>query len=165
MEDADRDDALQLDPRRMADVARFVNRYPNVDVQFQVSEEKVLQGDDVTVQVVLDREMDEDEEASVGPVIAPYYPGSKDEGWWLVVGDAQDKTILAIRRTTLQKQARIKLAFPAPEKVGDVECKLFFMCDSYMGVDQEFEFVLHVEQGQQEPEAASDEGDAMDESQ
>lgn len=36
MEDTDREKALQLDARRMADVAMYCNRYPAVDVQYKV---------------------------------------------------------------------------------------------------------------------------------
>lgn len=36
MEDADREEALQLTPKQMADVAVYCNRYPSVDVQFKI---------------------------------------------------------------------------------------------------------------------------------
>jgi pre-mRNA-splicing helicase BRR2 len=39
----------------------------------------------------------------------------------------------------------VKLEFQAPETAGDVEYTLFFMCDSYLGCDQEYEFVLSVQ--------------------
>ncbi|KND04164.1 ATP-dependent RNA helicase BRR2 [Spizellomyces punctatus DAOM BR117] len=157
MEDEDRNQALQLDGKRMADVARFVNRYPNVDISYDISDRQVRQGEAVTIKVVMEREMDEDEaDTAVGPVIAPYYPTKKDEGWWVVVGDAQDKTLLAIKRTTLQKRGQVKLDFVAPEnKLGKLECRLYFMCDAYVGVDQEYEFELEVLEGNGGDESGS----------
>ncbi|KAH6602308.1 hypothetical protein BASA61_001261 [Batrachochytrium salamandrivorans] len=109
MEDDDRQQALQVSSRQMADIARFVNRYPNVDVQFQVDSVKASQGDTVSVRIILEREVDENDDegaGDVGPVIAPFYPQKKDEGWWVVIGDAADRTLLAIKRTTLQKRAQ-----------------------------------------------------------
>ncbi|KAJ3286172.1 DEIH-box ATPase [Borealophlyctis nickersoniae] len=166
MEDEDRDQALQLDRRRLGDVAKYCNRYPSVEVNFEAEEGPVKQGESVTVKVALERETDEDEEeetggraGDVGPVIAPFYPAKKDEGWWLVVGDAETKTLLAIKRTTLQRRAQVKLDFAAPTDVlGKREFKLYFMSDSYAGVDQEFDFSVEVEEG----DGASS-GDEMDE--
>ncbi|KAI8927207.1 Sec63 Brl domain-containing protein [Entophlyctis helioformis] len=167
MEDEARDSALQVSPRQMEDIARFVNRYPNVDAQFEVAADKVAQGDMVTVRILLERETDEaddeneDEDAGpadVGPVIAPFYPASKDEGWWVVIGDPVDKTLLAIKRTTLQKRAQVRLDFAAPEtKTGPLACKIYIMCDSYMGVDQELDFTVTVEEAADESD--EDEGE------
>lgn len=38
----------------------------------------------MNVMVDLDRE-----EEQSGPVIAPFFPGKREEGWWLVVGDTK----------------------------------------------------------------------------
>jgi pre-mRNA-splicing helicase BRR2 len=44
-------------------------------------------GDNVTVQVTLERDMT-NLPSEVGPVHAPRYPKPKEEGWWLVIGDS-----------------------------------------------------------------------------
>ncbi|KAH9247473.1 hypothetical protein BASA83_008637 [Batrachochytrium salamandrivorans] len=166
MEDDDRQQALQVSSRQMADIARFVNRYPNVDVQFQVDSVKASQGDTVSVRIILEREVDENDDegaGDVGPVIAPFYPQKKDEGWWVVIGDAADRTLLAIKRTTLQKRAQVKLDFSAPEtKLGNVELKIYVMCDSYMGVDQEFDFNLDITEAVDEDEDEDEEDSGED---
>ena len=163
MEEADRTLVVGTDPRKNADIARYVNRYPNVELNFEVSENQVAQGENVTVRVVLERDVDDDE--VVGCVVAPLFPGQKDEGWWLVVGDPEDKSLLAIKRTTLLKRAQVKLDFAIPEnKLGKCDFKLYFMCDSYAGCDQEYDITIDVTPAAIEEVEEEDEeegGDAM----
>jgi pre-mRNA-splicing helicase BRR2 len=111
-----------------------------------VDGDEIETGDTVTVVVDLEREMDEDEDV-LGPVIAPRYPKKKEESWWLVVGDAKKGTLAAIKRVTLTRKSKVKLEFTAPEEAGKVEYTLFFMCDSYLGCDQEYTVELDVKQG------------------
>ncbi|KAJ3388904.1 26S protease regulatory subunit 8 [Entophlyctis sp. JEL0112] len=74
MEDADRNEALN-----------GLSKHEGV--------KRVTQGESVVMQVRLDRVSDEDENEEekqlppdVGPVVAPFFPIKKDEGWWVVVG-------------------------------------------------------------------------------
>ncbi|RCH95561.1 DEIH-box ATPase, partial [Rhizopus azygosporus] len=116
LEDDVRNDCLRLDQQKMREVARFVNRYPNIEVGFDVADkDAVTAGSIVNVKVQLEREADEDEE--IGPVIAPFYPKKKDEGWWIIVGDPETKTLLAIKRVTLHHKLTVKLDFVAPKAV------------------------------------------------
>jgi pre-mRNA-splicing helicase BRR2 len=144
MKDKDRNECLQLEKNEMRDVIRFVNRFPNIEVEYQLESSKIEQGETCTMQIKLERETDDE---IVGPVIAPFYPGKKEEGWWLVVGESKTKTLLAIKRITLQHRQSVAIEFQAPEVVGEAELKLYFMCDSYMGVDQEFDFNITVLEG------------------
>lgn len=160
MEDKDRNAVLTLDAKKMADVARYVNRYPNIEVNHELQDESVEQGGNGTIRVLLERESDEDEDGDsnmnstedVGPVIAPFYPRKKDEGWWVVLGDPKEKTLLAIKRTTLQKRAQVKLDFSPPSTmpVGKAQLKLYVMCDSYAGVDQEYDIEVSITEGSDE---------------
>ena len=118
-------------------------------------------GDSVEMVVSLEREMDDDGE--LGAVVAPRYPKKKDsESWWLVVGDAKKGTLSAIKRVNLGRKQKVKLEFQAPSEPGNVDYTLFFMCDSYLGCDQEYEFSLNVQEAQSGSESGSEE-DAMDE--
>ena len=42
MEDADRSALLQLSDAQMQDVARFCNRYPNIELSYEVSNEEAI---------------------------------------------------------------------------------------------------------------------------
>jgi pre-mRNA-splicing helicase BRR2 len=100
-------------------------------------------GDNVTVQVTLERDMT-NLPSEVGPVHAPRYPKPKEEGWWLVIGDSSTNQLLAIKRVALQKRARVKLEFTAASEAGRKEYMIYLMSDYYLGRDQEYEFTVDV---------------------
>jgi pre-mRNA-splicing helicase BRR2 len=140
LEDGDRDKLLGFSPAKMSAVARACNRYPNVDLSFEVQDkDEIGEGDQVVILVELEREGDE----APGPVIAPHYPKRKDEGWWLVVGNVKKNGLVSIKRVPLQTRSKVKIDFVAPEQ-GKHDYTLYFMCDSYLGCDQEYEFSLDV---------------------
>jgi pre-mRNA-splicing helicase BRR2 len=162
LDDTDRDEVLQMDQRKMREVARFANRYPNVEIGFEVADQDAIaSGNVVNVKVQLIREGDEEDE-DLGPVLAPYFPGTKDEGWWIVIGDDKTKTLLAIKRITLQKKLTVKLDFVAPA-AGHHDLKLYVMCDSYSGCDQELEMEIDVAEGEESEGDSSEEDDSDDE--
>lgn len=70
LEDVDRTRLLQLNDAQMADVARFCNRYPNIEMNFDViDKDRLHSGQAVNINVHLERE-----DEVTGPVIAPFYP-------------------------------------------------------------------------------------------
>lgn len=70
LEDDDRTKLLQLTDAQMADVARFCNRYPNIELSYEVQDkDRIHSGSSVNVIVQLERE-----DEVTGPVIAPFYP-------------------------------------------------------------------------------------------
>lgn len=181
LEDDDRIKLLQLNDVQMADVARFCNRYPNIEMNFEVvDKDKINSGQTVNVAVQLERE-----DEVTGPVIAPFYPQvsfffflrtqnmlnrfrkstnfwknkfdlqKREEGWWVVVGDPRNNSLLSIKRLTLQQKAKVKLDFIAPSP-GHHDYTLYFMSDSYLGCDQEYKFSVDVNDFQSESESESD---------
>ncbi|GFR50198.1 hypothetical protein Agub_g12366 [Astrephomene gubernaculifera] len=153
MEEGARREALApagLTEAQMGELAAVANRYPDINVSYEVvggEESEVLPGEAVSVVVSLEREVDEEAEGEVpGPVPAPHFPGRRDEGWWLVVGDSRANSLLAIKRVNLGKAARTKLEFaaPPPGPDGSAHLTLYFMCDSWLGCDQEYEINLKV---------------------
>lgn len=118
---------------QLEDVARVCNRYPDIQLNYEVtSGTSVAAGDAVALQVDLQREQAGD----LRPVDAPRYLGRKEEQWWLVVGDPKANSLLAIKRVSLQRKSKVKLEFAAPARLGVHHLVLYYMCDSYMGCDQ-----------------------------
>lgn len=54
------------------------------------------------------------------------------------------RRLISIKRLTLQQKAKVKLDFVAPSSPGTYSYTLFFMCDTYMGCDQEYPFKISV---------------------
>lgn len=70
LEDEDRSKLLQLNDVQMTDVARFCNRYPNIELSYEVqNKDRISSGSSVNVVVSLERE-----DEVTGPVIAPFFP-------------------------------------------------------------------------------------------
>ncbi|XP_062572813.1 U5 small nuclear ribonucleoprotein 200 kDa helicase-like [Saccostrea cucullata] len=151
IENVDRNELLQLTEEQMADVARFCNKYPNIEMSFEVKEKESLHsGSPVNVLVSLERE-----DELVEPVVAPFFPQKRKEGWWVVIGDNKSNSLLSIRRLTLQQKAKVKLDFVAPSP-GHYNYTIFFMSDAYMGCDQEYKFSIDVKERDSESESDSD---------
>ncbi|NXA56710.1 U520 helicase, partial [Nothocercus julius] len=148
MEDEDRNALLQLSDTQIADVARFCNRYPNIELSYEVVEkESIRSGGPVVVLVQLERE-----EEVTGPVIAPLFPQKREEGWWVVIGDSKSNSLISIKRLTLQQKAKVKLDFVAPA-TGTHNYTLYFMSDAYMGCDQEYKFSVDVKEAESDSES------------
>ena len=153
LEDDVREGLLQLGDDQMADVARFCNRYPNIELEYKVlNQDRLRSGQPVNVEVRLERE-----DEVTGPVIAPFFPTKREEGWWVIIGDPKSNSLLSIKRLTLQQKARFVLDFVAPHRAGRHSYTLYFMSDSYLGCDQEYKFNLDISEHQSsENESSSD---------
>ncbi|NXE16861.1 U520 helicase, partial [Lophotis ruficrista] len=148
MEDEDRTALLQLSDAQIADVARFCNRYPNIELSYEVVEkDSIRSGGPVVVLVQLERE-----EEVTGPVIAPLFPQKREEGWWVVIGDSKSNSLISIKRLTLQQKAKVKLDFVAPA-TGTHNYTLYFMSDAYMGCDQEYKFSVDVKEAESDSDS------------
>ncbi|XP_053622297.1 U5 small nuclear ribonucleoprotein 200 kDa helicase [Plodia interpunctella] len=138
LEDNARAKLLQLSSNEMADVARYCNRYPNVDLSYEVKNSRRLSaGKSIEVEVSLEREDD------VAPVIAPFLSQKREEGWWVVIGDPKTNTLLSIKRVSLARSAKVRLDFVCGAP-GRHTYTLYFMCDAYLGADQEYKFTVDV---------------------
>jgi len=158
MEDNERRELLQMSDAQLMEIARVCNRFPNIDLAHDVLDsDDISAGETVTLQVTLERELEGRQE--VGPVDAPRFPKPKEEGWWLVVGDRKSNQLLAIKRVSLQRKAKLKLDFTAPNEVGKKTYTLYFMCDAYLECDQEYEFTIDVKEAVDDDE----DGKPMDE--
>jgi pre-mRNA-splicing helicase BRR2 len=158
-EDSSRTEFLQrlsITEQQLGQIAGFTNRkYPNIDLSYELEEEdSVVAGSPAHIKVKIEREVDDDEVDTM--VHAPFYPQTKMENWWLVVGEEATKSLLAIKRVTIGRRLDIKLEYVVPTP-GKHEVKLFLMSDSYVGVDLEEEFVVDAAEGMDEDEEEDDE--------
>ena len=151
---------LGLSQSQLAQAANFTNsKYPNIDLEFEVEDpDNVSAGAPAYLQIKITREVDEDAMATEvdTTVHAPFYPVTKMENWWLVVGDESSKTLLAIKRITIGNALDLKLEYIVPTP-GRHDLKLFLMSDSYVGVDQDPSFSIEVGEGEEEDEDEEDE--------
>lgn len=76
----------------------------------------------------------------------------------MVIGDPKTNSLISIKRLALQQKAKVKLDFVAPSP-GRHVYTLYFMSDSYMGCDQEYELVIDVLAMDSDEETSSSESD------
>lgn len=138
LEDDERNELLRLDDKKLAEVAKYCNRYPNVELKHKILKDEE---DDETVTCVVQLEREDEIDS---PVVAPYFPQKREEGWWVVIGEPSTNTLISIKRVTLQHKAEVKLDFARPEKPGQYTYVLYLMSDSYLGCDQENKFIINV---------------------
>ncbi|KTW29425.1 hypothetical protein T552_01377 [Pneumocystis carinii B80] len=142
-----RDKLLEMDPKKLRDVANFVNNYPSIDITFELKDtESIAVGNKATINIILTREIEEEVNTLV---YAPFFPTSKNEHWWIVIGDGI--SLLAIKKVTLQKVLSVKLDF-IPPNAGKHEYILSCFSDSYVGVDQDIKVDIVVAEGRENNE-------------
>jgi pre-mRNA-splicing helicase BRR2 len=151
------------------DVARVCARYPDVSVTTELlvpAGGKVARGGGGALSVALARDNApaaiDPSTGALTPAHAPRFPGRRDEGWWLVLGDTKANRLYAVKRVALAGKAKAKLAFEVPGDLvleggggggggqrggGKLRLTLFLMCDSWVGCDQEFEVDVEVADG------------------
>lgn len=78
-------------------------------------------------------------------VYAPKFPKPKDEGWFLTLGSIEKQELLAMKRVTLPRvKCSQQLSFTTPARLGRMMLTLYFMSDSYLGLDQQYNVHLNV---------------------
>ena len=75
---------------------------------------------------------------------APKFPKTKDEGWWLVLGEVDTGELLALKRIGfIRGRTKSSLAFSAPDDPCRKIYSLYLMSDCYLGLDQQFDLSLN----------------------
>ncbi|EPY18912.1 RNA helicase [Strigomonas culicis] len=105
---------------------------------------------ELTVQ--LDRLSHQARGAGGGSVVAPHFGKSKDEQYWLLVGNEATGELVAMKRVNrLQRSTTVTLRVDWDEdwlEEGDgpqgsgVDLNVYLVCDSYIGMDQQYTFRL-----------------------
>ena len=145
LEDKEREELLggSLDSNQMADVLQYAEAFPDIELNYEVSDVSAPCEEPVQIEVLLERKST----GNPHQVRSQVFPGQKSEVWWLCVGDTENNELLAIKRVNLLQKTKSLLEFSAPPRVGKQTLTLYFMCDSYLGADQEYTFDLECTAG------------------
>lgn len=166
MEEAERVDALRgLSKQQVSEIAIACQQFPFVDdIEIEeISETMDKDGGRITKIVVsvqrTEEGKDKDSESSakgkVPLVSAPRFPETREEGWWIIVGDESQNTVFTVKHISLKKEAMVKLEFVSPAKTGKHNLKIYLMSDSYIECDQEESFEISVSDTDENVEAGN----------
>lgn len=123
---------LGVSADRLAEVAVVANRYPNIKLEAVLSGDDAASGD-VEVEIAIERQGFEEEEG-LGPVVSPHYPETKQEYWWIMIGDSDRNLLFRLKRVEFLGSWTSKLAFKITEP-GQYKLTVYLICDSYIGCD------------------------------
>ncbi|CAH7668860.1 Sec63 Brl domain-domain-containing protein [Phakopsora pachyrhizi] len=168
LENDQRNELLKMDKKQMAKVAQFVNAHPVIEMGYEIEDEDSLTANTpITLKVSLTTDEEDDEDESKTPVagnivIAPFFPTTKQDCWWLIVEDPKNKKLLGLKKVTGSTPLPTKIEFTVLT-AGKHELKLDLISDSYIGVDQELKLELNVGEGDDDDsDEDSDEDEEME---
>nr|XP_060609072.1 activating signal cointegrator 1 complex subunit 3 [Anolis sagrei ordinatus] len=77
--------------------------------------------------------------------VALRFPKTKDEGWFLILGEVDKKELIALKRVGyVRSHSAVSVAFYTPETPGKYIYTLYLMSDSYLGMDQQYDIFLNI---------------------
>jgi len=134
-----------LSDAQRADAETFLRHLPRVQVRADVEvegESEIEAGDIATITVRLTRQHLREAEA-VGPVHAPLFPVDVPEVWWFFVTNSHNGRLLQAEKSkSPEREVTAKIIFRVVT-AGKYKFTVNALCDSYTGLDEEFE--LHFE--------------------
>eukprot|EP01083_Nonionella_stella_P208232 755841_1 len=145
MEDEERSRAFEecgITNAELNEIAAVCNNYPDLELTYEARSN----GDDVTLFVNVERELEEDDEdqnmdktkirCEAKAVDCRLYPFNKYEAWFLIVGDPENDKLISIKRFTIKTMLqKFKIKFKRSANQSK-KLKLYLMSDSYLGLDQ-----------------------------
>ncbi|KAL0039926.1 hypothetical protein WJX77_011783 [Trebouxia sp. C0004] len=135
--------------RESSEVMQVLERLPVVDIRWRHPHliqakpkglEEGTPGQEYQLDVQLRRVGGKKAGNGLARVFAPRFPKVKEEGWWLVLGDVNTHELLALKRISFADHTTARLTFPVVNGAGKemTGVTLFFMSDSYLGLDQQY---------------------------
>lgn len=79
-------------------------------------------------------------------VHCPMFLKGKDESWFLVLGDIQNRELWALKRVSgiKNQQKYHQLQFTSPDSLGPTKLTFYLISDCYIGLDQQYSICLDV---------------------
>ncbi|XP_045400038.1 activating signal cointegrator 1 complex subunit 3 isoform X2 [Lemur catta] len=94
--------------------------------------------------------------------VTPRFPKSKDEGWFLILGEVDKRELIALKRVGYVRNQHVaSLSFYTPEIPGRYIYTLYFMSDCYLGLDQQYDIYLNVTQANISTQVDTETSDAL----
>jgi len=132
----------EMSPEKKKDVLKCCKLIPDITVESKIfvdddEDDKVYEGDLMTVQVKITRNNLEDGEEA-GLVHAPHFPFPKQEAWWIILGTRQGKIISIEKIANPKKEFTHDIKFLAPG-AGTYNFDLHVLSNAYIGIDKKEE--------------------------
>ncbi|XP_040370030.1 DExH-box ATP-dependent RNA helicase DExH12 [Rosa chinensis] len=143
MKDDERHQLLQLPETELMAIEHFCEQFPDIVIDYEVLEsENVRAGEEFTLEVNLEFRH-KVRTAQLGCDDVKRYRKDKEDGCWVVVSDNKLDSVVFIKRVPhVKKLTKLPVTIAAPAEAGTTaHYKLFLMCDSYMGCDQESDLI------------------------
>lgn len=132
-----------LENHDASSIAAFCNRYPAPEVSWEATTPGPYSpGQELRLKFTIQTDYQED---NLG-VPSPHYPIRRLESWWILIADANSSTLRSIKRITMTLpivECLVDLEVPV-EASGAWKGKIFVVCDSFAGADQEHELDLPI---------------------
>lgn len=134
------DPASWADPRKVDDLIKVKNHIPRISIALGPVRNPVTGRAKVRVDIT---------HAGGAPLnattfaYAPQFPKLKQDGWWVFVGVPETGELLALRRLSLSARVTtLDLTFDANVGSATKKYALYFMSDTYIGINQQHSFEI-----------------------
>eukprot|EP00300_Choanocystis_sp_HF-7_P005036 c13843_g1_i2.p1 GENE.c13843_g1_i2~~c13843_g1_i2.p1 ORF type:complete len:206 (+),score=60.13 c13843_g1_i2:215-832(+) len=151
----------ELETAQISQTLNILEHMPVIDVEWELCNNVLEVDQDSFINVSLTRRSPRSPKAH-----SPRFPKEVDESWFVVLGEVLedgDGEVIAMKRVSFGTQTTCKLLFQAPETPGMHTWTLYLMCQTYIGLDQEYDVDFMVNQGAEKPnEGGNDDVKDMD---
>ena len=99
--------------------------------------------EECVVQVELNRTSMKQGKYLDGHAYAPHFPKTKDEGWWIIIGEVDTGELLALKRVgIIRNKTTVSLAISPPESPVRKIYTVYLISDAYLGLDQQYDMYV-----------------------
>mmetsp|Transcript_16138 Transcript_16138/g.17948 ORF Transcript_16138/g.17948 Transcript_16138/m.17948 type:complete len:210 (-) Transcript_16138:40-669(-) len=121
-------------PKQVEKIMRVMSTMPVIDMNVRFNKRTVEPDEECKIDIYFKRRS----KRPTKGIYAPKFPKIKEEAWWVVLGDTEDGELLALKRVAMQGNSRTSVIFDAPEDPGEYTYQVYFLSDSYIGLDQQY---------------------------